>query len=90
LYTLTVGSPFTLENAKRLRIIAFLLSGVPLLLHIACRIFINLTVPVTNGYITIKGTGDTYEYVFIGGLVFIISEVFRKGVQLQQEYDLTV
>lgn len=90
LFTLTTGSPFTLENAKRLRILAFMIILVPLLLHIVCRLFISLTVPVTNGYISIKGNWDTFEYIFIGGLVFIISEVFRKGVQLQEENNLTV
>ncbi|MBI2417820.1 MAG: DUF2975 domain-containing protein [Ignavibacteriales bacterium] len=90
LFTLTIGTPFTLENAKRLRMLAFMIILVPLLLHIVCRLFINLTIPVTNGYITIKGNWDTFEYIFIGGLVFIISEVFRKGVLLQEENNLTV
>ena len=34
--------------------------------------------------------GTTEEFMFMAGLVFIISQVFRRGVEIQSENELTV
>ena len=31
-----------------------------------------------------------FTYLFIGGIVYIISQIFKRGVELQEEIDLTV
>ncbi len=43
-----------------------------------------------------KVTGESFqkwsagEFVLISGLVYIISQIFRRGVEIQSENDLTV
>jgi hypothetical protein len=43
-----------------------------------------------------KTTGETFvnyvsgEFIFVAGLVFIISQVFKRGVEIQSENELTV
>ena len=36
------------------------------------------------------GNWETGEYLFMAGLVFIISQVFKRGMELQSENELTV
>jgi len=36
------------------------------------------------------GTLDSGGFIFMAGLVFIISQVFKRGVEIQAENDLTV
>jgi hypothetical protein len=36
------------------------------------------------------GTYITGEFVFMAGLIFVISQIFRRGVEIQSENDLTV
>lgn len=33
---------------------------------------------------------DTGEFLFMAGLVFIFSQIFKRGVAIQKENDLTV
>jgi hypothetical protein len=33
---------------------------------------------------------DAFSHIFIAGLVFIIAQIFRRGIELQTENDLTV
>lgn len=81
-----MANPFTPEVSRILETIAYILFAVAL-------------ISVANNYLTdwlYKKTGllrkywDTGEYLFVAGLVFIISQVFRRGVEIQSEHDLTV
>jgi hypothetical protein len=38
----------------------------------------------------IQGDGVDGEFIFMAGLVFILSQVFKRGVEIQSENDLTV
>jgi hypothetical protein len=39
---------------------------------------------------TLRDDGAAGEFIFMAGLVFIISQVFKRGVEIQSENDLTV
>jgi hypothetical protein len=79
-------NPFTPEVARILESIGYILLAVSL-------------ISVVNNFHTswlFKQTGslrpdwDTGEFLFMAGLVFIISQVFKRGVEIQSEHDLTV
>lgn len=87
-----IENPFTLENARRMRIIGFLL-----LAGVAAEIGVNLITArfvINNVHIpgaTIRANPLPYRGgLFSALLMLIVSEVFKLGVLLQEEHDLTV
>jgi hypothetical protein len=79
-------NPFTMEVARRLEKICFGTLGTW---------FVTLLSTVYTGLL-MKITGKTYgnwlstEFIAMVGLLFIITTVFRRGVEIQSENELTV
>jgi hypothetical protein len=79
-------NPFTLEVVKRMEKISYIAFGTWL---------VTLLSDVHTGWL-LKTTGKLYgswlsgEFIFMVGLVFVISQVFKRGVEIQSENDLTV
>lgn len=84
---LNLKNPFTMEVAKKLEGIAYQL------------IVIWIATSVLNNYL--KGfekygkefhleTSDAGEFLFVAGIVFIISQIFKRGIEIQEENELTV
>jgi Protein of unknown function (DUF2975) len=79
-------NPFTIEVARNIERISYVLLTIWI---------IAILDNAQNGWM-LKRTGiilegwDSGEFIFIAGLVFIISQVFKRGVELQSENDLTV
>jgi hypothetical protein len=79
--------PFTLEIVRRIQQISFIL-------------LVAAAIVLTNdahiGWVNheygnnIPQDGNMAEYLFMAGLIFIISQVLKRGVELQAENDLTV
>lgn len=59
---------------------------------------IGITAVITNGYaiwIMKKGIRFSYEageteFLFLAGILFVIAVIFKKGIELQQENELTI
>lgn len=79
-------SPFTLDVAKILEKMSMTLLGIWI---------VSLIGHSYANWLT-KRTPESFsfevldEYLLIAGLVFILSQVFRRGVEIQAENDLTV
>jgi hypothetical protein len=73
---MNLESPFTMDIANRLRNVSFVLIGMWL-----------LTIP---SEVLMHGDDFNTEVLFVAGLTFIISQIFRRGVELQTENELTV
>lgn len=79
-------SPFTLDVAKILEKMSMTLFGIWI---------VSLIGHSYANWLT-KKTPESFsfevldEYLLIAGLVFILSQVFRRGVEIQVENDLTV
>ena len=79
-------NPFKIEVANTLEKISQVLLGIWVVA------FLN------NSYMgwLLKSTGieqeqlATEEFIFVAGLVFIISQIFKRGVEIQSENELTV
>ncbi|POY39369.1 hypothetical protein C3K47_02405 [Solitalea longa] len=79
-------NPFNMEIVKILEKISYMLFSIWL---------VGMT---SSGYTAwlMKLTGKMYgdwvagEYIFMAGLIFIISQIFKRGVELQSESDLTI
>jgi len=84
LTNVNLQNPFTMATVRKLESISYDLVAiwvVGILQHVHKEVWLKMDID-TNGY-----SGET---LFIAGLVFVISQVFKRGVELQSESDLTV
>jgi hypothetical protein len=87
------GNPFKKVNSVRLRMIGVILIAVPIVLQIVSHIVLNsISIVGTKGINSFSSSYGTYASAgFVFGLLFlVISEVFRVGVLMKEEQDLTV
>lgn len=82
-------SPFTTETVTRLETISYVLFGGVIISILSRAQSDWLTKRVQDFNIHWIGD-DAGEFLFMAGLVFIISQVFKRGVELQSENELTV
>ncbi|TCL76250.1 DUF2975 family protein [Hydrogenispora ethanolica] len=90
--TLAAGSPFGLENARRISRIGLLIfagAGVQFLsgLVLGWLVMENVTVPG----VVFHGKGNlNIGGIFMGLVLLVLAEIFRQGALLQAEQDLTI
>jgi hypothetical protein len=83
---ISLSNPFKTEVAKTLEKISYVLFGT------------WLVGMLSSGHTSwlMKLTGELHgkwvseEFIFMAGLVFVISQIFKRGVEIQSENDLTV
>ncbi|MDE3182532.1 MAG: DUF2975 domain-containing protein [Bacteroidota bacterium] len=88
LQKLQLKSPFSMTVTKKLEKLAYLLLGVWILIAFIGKTYLHYVIVSTGINLTDFNNGD--EYLFIAGMVYIISQIFRRGIELQNENDLTV
>lgn len=80
-------TPFIRDNAKSLKKLAYTIITysvvADILANILCSAFVINIVTVDLSNIHLTG-------VLVGGLIFIIADIFQYGVYLQNEYDTTL
>jgi hypothetical protein len=79
-------NPFTMEVARMLEKISYFIFGAWIItlfydLHVAW--LMKRVVGMQENYVS-------GEFIFLAGLVFVIAQIFKKGVEIQSENDLTV
>lgn len=88
LQKLQLKSPFSMSVTNKIGTIAHLLLGVWILMSIMGRTYGYYLVNATGITLPAKYTGD--EYFFMAGIVYIISKIFMRGIEMQEENQLTV
>ncbi len=88
--------PFIRENVKRIRFIGLLLIGVEVFLLIIDKIIFWLS----KGLIVLEdlsyrssislGTDLLNNWIFVGVMILIIAQVFKSGIELKEEQELTI
>ncbi len=86
LSTIKLTNPFTMEVAKRLEKIAYTL----LLAWVAVMIYNGQLRWLSKEVTGLEANRLSPDFIFYTGLVFIISQVFKRGVEIQSENELTV
>jgi len=81
-----LANPFTREIAHSLEFISYLLFAVWVLSATAGGF--SAWVEKMDGNLKISWNHE--QFLFMAGLVFIISQIFKRGVEIQSENDLTV
>jgi hypothetical protein len=83
---LNLANPFKLEIANILEEISYVLFGI----------WLFALLNSVHSVLLLKITGENYgsvfsgDFLFAAGLVFIIAHIFKKGVEIQSENELTV
>ena len=85
---LKLQTPFSMEVEKKLERIAYLLLGVWIISSIFWKTYIYYLSKDTGIQLPANNSGD--EYFFMAGIVYIISQVIKRGIEIQEENDLTV
>ena len=85
---LKLQTPFSMEVEKKLERIAYLLLGVWIVSSIFWKIYIYYLLKATGIQLPTNSSGD--EYLFMAGIIYIISQVFKRGIEIQEENQLTV
>ena len=83
---LTLSTPFTIEVAQTLEKISYLLLAASIV-GLMGNIYAAWLLKKTGEQF---GGGITEEFLFMAGLVFVIAQIFKRGVEIQTENDLTV
>jgi hypothetical protein len=86
LSVLTPEDPFKMEVARKLERISYLLLGTWIVGMVGNPKY-SWFAKITG---ELPGVDVSEEFIFMAGLVFIISQVFKRGVEIQSENDLTV
>ncbi|REC46123.1 DUF2975 domain-containing protein [Chryseobacterium pennipullorum] len=87
---LNLAAPFSESVMKLITRISYSSLAIGILLLIADSYgegFIKKGVQLTNIY---EFTGFGAEYLFFGGIIFIIAQVFKRGIEIQSENELTI
>lgn len=85
---LKIQTPFSMEVEKKLEKIAYLLLGVWIISSIFWKIYAYYLTNETGIHLPASNTGD--EYLFMAGIIYIVSQVFKRGIEIQEENQLTV
>jgi len=88
LLQLKLQTPFSIHTEKKLEQIAYLLFAVWLLGSVFRDIYMHYLAKDTG--IQLPAGNNADEYLFIAGIVYIISQVFKRGIEMQEENQLTV
>ena len=86
---------FTDKNIKRMKYISLgfiLMPFLELLVYISDKIFIKTFLQIKELNIVPEFGLSTisWEYILIGMLFYVMIDIFKKGISLQQEKDLTI
>jgi|JI10StandDraft_1071094.scaffolds.fasta_scaffold296866_1 hypothetical protein len=86
LSTIKMTNPFTMEVAKRLENIAYTI----ILIWVAILIYNGQLKWLAKDVADLEGRALSTDLIIYAGLVFVISQIFKKGVEIQTENELTV
>lgn len=81
-----IENPFTLEITHKLEKISYLLFSISILGYVGSA-YAGWLGEIAARFQKNWGGG---EFLFMAGLLFIVSQIFRRGVEIQSENDLTV
>ena len=81
-----LSNPFTLDVALKLQSISYVLMNIWIISVLST----GYGEWALESKVSVGIGGDNGVYLYIAGLLFIISQLFKRGVELQSENELTV
>jgi hypothetical protein len=90
MHKMDLSKPFNTFVARQISLISYFTLSIGLLSYVARQSAENLT---HHGFITDKLNqfwADSQAFILMGAVIYIIATIFKKGVDIQNENDLTV
>lgn len=88
------GTPFQMSTIRRVRFLALLVFGFPILRFLTSWILTSIVREARGASDLVIGTTVNLEDILIGTvsaiIIYSLVEIFRRGQTLQQEQDLTI
>lgn len=81
-----LADPFTIEVAKILERISIFI----MITWIVDSLHIAYTGWLSKGLSGLQDGLELNSFIFLAGIVFVIAQIFKKGVEIQSENDLTI
>lgn len=85
---LRLQTPFSMGVQKKLEGIAYLLLAVWIVSSLFWKTFIYYLAKETGLLLPANNNGD--EYLFVAAMIYVISQIFKRGIEIQEENQLTV
>jgi hypothetical protein len=85
---LKMQTPFSMEVEKKLERIAFLSLGVWVIGSVFWNMYVYYLQQSTD--VKLPANSSLDEYFFMAGMVYIISQIFKRGIEIEEENQLTV
>lgn len=85
---LKLKAPFSMEVEIKLERMAYIMLCVWIVSSIFWKTYTFYLMQATGIQLPIRNTDD--EYLFMAGIIYIISQVFKRGIEIQEENQLTV
>jgi zinc transporter ZupT len=90
MHRMDLSKPFNSFVSKQISQISYFTLSIGLLSYIARQLTKNL---MHHGFVTDslnKFWADSQAFILMGAVIYIIATIFKKGVAIQNENDLTV
>ncbi|MBN8835396.1 MAG: hypothetical protein ABS68_00790 [Niastella sp. SCN 39-18] len=90
MHNMDLKKPFSTFVAKQIMLVSYFTLGIGLLSYIARQLAENLTHhDIVTDHLN-QFWEDSQAFILMGAVIYIIATIFKKGVDLQNENDLTV
>lgn len=90
MHNMDLKMPFSTFVAKQIILVSYFTLGIGLLSYIARQLAENLTHhDIVTDHLN-QFWEDSQAFILMGAVIYIIATIFKKGVDLQNENDLTV
>ncbi len=90
MHKMDISKPFNSFVSRQISLISYFTLSIGLLSYIARQLAKNL---MHHGYVTNNLNqfwADSQAFILMGAVIYIIATIFKKGVDIQNENDLTV
>lgn len=90
MHKMDLSKPFSTFVATHIAKISYYTLSIGLLSYIAKQVMVNLK---NRGFVTDyldQFWADSQAFILMGAVIYIIATIFKKGVEIQNENDLTV
>lgn len=83
---ISLTNPFTMEIAQLIEKVSYLIAATWLVAFLS----ISNTGWLHRNGIDWRADSDAPEFLFLAGIIFIISQVFKRGIEIQTDSELTI
>lgn len=88
--TINFQHPFSTDVASRIEKISYIALGTGFLTVIAVGYSKWLVKVGVLSFDVLRELGGSAEFIFLAGIIFMIAQVFKRGIELQSENELTI